>query len=58
MSLLFRIKLPYATAGIVVDHDIVIEAAPIFGWMLGKPIQEIEKWVGKKKGTLIMLDIK
>ena len=52
MSLLFQIKLPYATAGIVTDRGIVVCTAPIFKWMMGKTIQEVEEWVDKKKGTL------
>jgi hypothetical protein len=53
---LYQIKLPYATAGIVVDVDTgkVVEAAPIFLWMLGKPLEpRIKNWVQHKSGSIL-----
>lgn len=50
---LWQIDIGYACAGIIADSDrIVVSAAPIFKWMIGKSVSEIERWVKSKKGTL------
>jgi len=56
MPQLIQITLPYACAGIVVESPHLearcIRAAPIFGWMLGKTLRQIEVWVLSKHGVL------
>ena len=50
---LWQIDVGYACAGIEVDEKgVVRNAAPIFGWMTGKWISEVQRWVHGKKGTL------
>lgn len=42
---LFQITTSYACAGIVCNADgVVIEAAPIFRWMVGKHFRTVERW--------------
>lgn len=54
---LWQIDVGYACAGILVDEaSVVRHAAPIFKWMKGKSILEIERWVKGKKGTLRRVD--
>ncbi len=50
--MLYQITLSYACFGIVVEDGIVVEAAPIGGWMVGKRISYITAWVIKKWGML------
>ena len=42
----YLIDTGYACAGILVgdDNDIVLDAAPIFKWMIGKKLEDIRKW--------------
>ena len=50
---LWWIDLSYACAGIFVnDEGVVIQAAPIFGWMRGKRFAAVEKWVHDKHGDM------
>jgi hypothetical protein len=50
--LLYYISLNYATFGVFTENDIVIAAAPIGQWMIGKNIEYIRKWVENKKGII------
>jgi hypothetical protein len=47
-----RVSLPYATYGIRVKGNLVVEAAPIARWMLGKSIGYVTAWIMKKHGTI------
>lgn len=50
---LWQVTVPYACAGIMADAEGVIQVtAPIFQWMAGKTISEIEQWVRVRRGTL------
>ena len=45
ITMLIQIETNYACAGIVVNNQgKVTAAAPIFSWMVGKTIDEINKW--------------
>lgn len=48
----YRITLSYACGGIRTHEGLVVEAAPIFRWMIGKYIGYVEGWVAKKRGTI------
>lgn len=50
---LWQVQLPYATFGIIVERNKVIEAAPIGRWMIGRSFMSIGNWVGQKGGKLI-----
>lgn len=52
MKQLYQITLSYLCAGIIVEDDYVIKAAPILKWMVGKTIYKVEFWVYKKNGTI------
>jgi len=53
--MIYRIVLSYACYGIIVENLIVIHAAPIARWMIGKNISFIEEWVAKKHGTVNLI---
>jgi len=53
--MLVQIDIPYACFGITVKHGVVIEAAPIGKWMIGKPWKDIKVWVNKKKGKCVCM---
>jgi len=55
ISQLYQIKLSYATFGIMVENNIVVEAAPIGKWMVGKELDYIVTWVKSKKGEIIKI---
>jgi len=44
------VDLPYACYGITVSNGIVIDAAPIAKWMLGKNWNDIKYWILMKNG--------
>jgi hypothetical protein len=49
---LYIINLSYANYSIIAVNNIITEAPPIVKWMVGKSIDEVEKWVKSKKGTM------
>jgi hypothetical protein len=50
---LWQIDVGYACAGIEVNENNKVQrTAPIFKWMTGKSISEIQHWVQRKNGTL------
>ncbi|MBA2708542.1 MAG: hypothetical protein H0U59_12130 [Gemmatimonadaceae bacterium] len=56
MSDTYRITTDYMCCGVVVDDGIVIEAAPIMGWSVGKTLAAVSAWVVKKQGTIEVLE--
>lgn len=46
------VDLPYACFHIEVKDNVVVKAAPIGAWMVGKTVEEIARWVATKKGTI------
>ena len=50
--ILYQIDLGYACAGVVVRAGLVIEAAPIFRWAIGKSWVYFESWVRGMGGTV------
>ena len=52
--MLIRIVLPWACFGLIIENNTVIEAAPIAGWSVGKPVREVLGHF-KRKGALIEL---
>lgn len=53
--MLYRITTGYFCAGIIVENNIVKEAAPILNWTIGKHILFITSWVDMKNGTIEQL---
>jgi hypothetical protein len=49
---LYQITLSYACFGIEVEEGMVVFAAPIAKWMVGKDLSYVEKWVKKKNGKI------
>lgn len=49
-ELLVRVTVPHFCAGIVVRDEVVVEAAPILKWAIGKPLEEVARWALRKKG--------
>lgn len=51
MSGLWIVTLSYATYGLVVIDNKVVDAPPIARWMIGKDIGQCAAWVRSKGGT-------
>lgn len=51
MTQLIQLKSSYFTAGIVVTDNIVVEAAPIVKWMIGKTWDTCRDWITGKSGS-------
>ena len=51
-NILYWVKLPYATFGVVVRMGMVVSSAPIAKWAVGKNYQVFAQWVVKKGGSL------
>lgn len=50
---LYGVILPYACFSITVgDSWRVVSAAPIGKWMVGKPLEEVARWVESKGGEV------
>ena len=47
-NLFMRIVAPYFVAGVIVEESVVIKAAPIVGWMIGKNWGYCKFWAQKK----------
>jgi hypothetical protein len=56
MKELYKVTVPYASYGIVVRDETVIEAAPIARWMVGKSLKRIIEWVRGKHGTVAIVE--
>ena len=48
----YWISLSYATYGVIVRDGIVVEAAPIAHWMIGKHWSYCSRWVIRKGGEV------
>lgn len=44
-----RIDTGYACACVRADNGVVVETAPIFNWMRGKPLEKVLAWNKIKK---------
>ena len=53
MTKLYQIDTRYACAGIEVKDGVVVKAAPVFQWMLGKTWVEVEDWLHWHGGEII-----
>lgn len=49
---LYRVVLPYAVFGVLVDNEIIVHCAPIAYWARGMPIGKLAAWVSKKNGDM------
>lgn len=49
---LFTADTHYFNAGVIVDGEKVVRAAPILRWMIGKTVADLAKFVESKGGTL------
>jgi len=59
-EVLYQIDVLYACGGILVKKNkkgclVVVEAAPIFRWMLRKSLVEIKSWIKRKRGSIVKL---
>jgi hypothetical protein len=57
MSELWKIDVGYFCAGLLSEDGIVIKAAPILKWTLGKNIEDVQKWVKSKRGLMILVPL-
>lgn len=48
-------SLPYATFAIVEKEDVIVDAAPIARWMVGRPGSEVRAWIARKGGVFQLL---
>lgn len=55
MSRWVWVSLSYATFGIRVEGDRVVEAAPIARWMIGKSGSQVRAWIKGRGGTWMVL---
>lgn len=48
-----RVSVPHFCCGIVIDRSyIVVRAAPIMKWAVGKGLAEVRQWVASKGGEI------
>jgi hypothetical protein len=58
MERLFQIAINKARFGIISKHGIVIDAAPIGSWMVGKRLTDIKPWLLRVKAKVVEVEIK
>lgn len=56
--MLYSINLPYAYFAIVVENDIVVKAAPIAKWALGKKIENVLDYYENKGAEITKVSCK
>ena len=54
----YYIDIKYACFGIIENNGIIVKAAPICKWMIGKTLSYIKNWVNFKRGKTIKLNEK
>lgn len=52
---LARISAPYFCAGLVLENDVVVRAAPILGYMRGWSLERVSHYAKSKRWTLQVL---
>ena len=52
---LYQVTTSYFCAGFETEEGAVINAAPIIYWMIGKNLEEVCKWISKKKGSIVLV---
>ena len=52
--MLYQVKVPHFTCGVVTDDrtNLVVLAAPIMRWAVGKPMSTVAAWVAGKHGSI------
>jgi hypothetical protein len=54
---LWQIDTGYLCAGIISHDGLVVEAAPILKWTVGKRINIVRSWVNSRHGKLILVPL-
>ena len=52
---LYQVDVGYFCAGVEVQDNIIVRAAPILRWSCGKPLSALQSWVKTKKGTCALI---
>jgi hypothetical protein len=53
--LLIQVHLSHLCAGVVAKQGVIIEAAPILSWAVGKTPQQLAAWALKRKGAVTVV---
>lgn len=48
----YRVTLAYVCCGVSVRDGLIVDAAPILKWAVGKSLQYFRNWVRLKGGTI------
>ena len=52
----YRAELPYYTCGFWVDDDrIIVDAAPIMHWAIGRTLNSFVKWAKTRRGVVQLI---
>jgi hypothetical protein len=55
MTIVAQVTLPYACAGVILQGNRVVRAAPILGWSVGKNVRDLVDWARRKGGEVRIL---
>jgi len=54
---LFYVRTSYFTCGVIVEDGMVVSAAPIMKWAVGKRWEEVRNWVlNRKQGSISQVE--
>lgn len=56
-ELLYRAVLPYYCCGFLAEDGLIIDAAPIMRWAIGKTVTEYTQWAASKGGKVELIDV-
>ena len=54
---LYQIKAPHFTAGLITRAGVVVDAAPILQWTLGKPYRGVLSYCMRKRWTMELVRV-
>ncbi len=49
---MYQVTAPHFCAGLIVDGEKVVRAAPILGWTVGKSRDELRRYFARKKWSV------
>lgn len=52
---LWQIQAPHMTAGFIAENNLIVEAAPIIRWTVGKTVLGVKEYALRKRWKLIQV---
>ncbi len=53
--MLIQVTLSYLCAGVVVENNRIVRAAPMLAWSQGQPLRYLTVWVERRRGQILVV---